>query len=183
MSASFVSSTGCDVINPAGFVQQNYIHRTHHCLRFLNLTLYCRSWPECILWIRSVHGQQSGDTLFKVVRSPGQKGINPIHQALDTKLINHSALFYHRRETTPETNGLRLIHYSRFLADRGRKSLLSYHLSSSSRERTSVCSTRDPPLVQFTERLLPVWSVYIWMFIGGINLSSLCELWYWSACF
>lgn len=109
MSASFVSSTGCDVINPAGFVQQNYIHRTHHCLRFLNLTLYCRSWPECILWIRSVLGQQSGDTLFKVVRSPGQKGINPIHQALDTKLINHSALFYHRRETTPETNGLRLI--------------------------------------------------------------------------
>lgn len=88
MSASFVSSTGCDVINPAGFVQQNYIHRTHHCLRFLNLTLYCRSWPECILWIRSVLGQQSGDTLFKVVRSPGQKGINPIHQALDTKLIN-----------------------------------------------------------------------------------------------
>lgn len=109
MSALFVSSTGCDVINPAGFVQQNYIHRTHHCLRFLNLTLYCRSWPECILWIRSVLGQQSGDTLFKGVRSPGQKGINPIHQALDTKLINHSALFYHRRETTPETNGLRLI--------------------------------------------------------------------------
>lgn len=59
--------------------------------------------------------------------------------------------------------------YSRFLADRGRKSLLSYHLSSSSRERTSVCSTRDPPLVQFTERMLPVWSVYIWTVIGGIT--------------
>ena len=79
------------------------------------------------------------------------EGINNIHQAPDTKLINHSAVFYHPRETTPDKWPPfdSVVHVSSLIKKK-KSHHLSHHFSSS-----SVCSAREHPLVLLHSFLCP----------------------------